>query len=149
MELSTDNINWVISAVVGIFSSVIGAFIFWGFQKFSAGRSTKKRAQKLDDLKKQKEKYKRLHESTPELLIHYFGILFYILFISFLSSTIGYLGSILYFLDLPINITRIGLYLGAALLAVKAFSDLAKLKMYEETIRNIDKELESLEEKQP
>ena len=42
MEISTENINWIVSAGVGVITSVIGAFIYQMSQKFITANSEKR-----------------------------------------------------------------------------------------------------------
>ncbi|SEB08151.1 hypothetical protein [Marinobacterium iners] len=142
MEADVSNINWFVSGVVGVVSSVIGAFIFWGFQKLAVGQSSKRRAKKAEDLQKQKDRLTKLHTNTSDLLIHYLGLLFYILFLAYLGSALGYLTDFIYF---PLSVIRMSIYFGAAFIAMKAFSDLAKLKSFESTIAEIDSQLVALQ----
>jgi len=146
MEADVNNINWIVSGVVGVISSVIGAFIFWGFQKLAVGQSSKRREKKTDGLQKQKDRLTKLHENTSDLLIHYLGLLFYILFLSYTGSAVGYLADFIY---IPISVIRMSIYFGAAFIAMKAFFDLAKLKSFESTIAGINNQLAALEESSP
>jgi len=145
LEDSLSNVNWLVTGIVGISTSVIGAFLYAIFGKLSAKYSEKRRSSRLDKLKVEIEQLDKLSSSDTNVLIYCFRNLFYILALSALASALSFYSVIDYIAG---SLLGVSIWVSIFLIGMGVFITLGKLSKHETHTKELTDEISQLEQLQ-
>ena len=141
MEESLSNVNWLVTGIVGVATSIIGAFLYALFGKLGAKYSAKRRSYRLDKLQSEIEHLAGLSSSNNKVTIYCFRNLFYILALSALASVVSFFNGIDYIFG---SVLSVSLWITIFLIGWSAFSTLSKLTRFSEHEKEVKEEIEQL-----
>ena len=141
MEESLANVNWLVTGIVGISTSIIGAFLYALFGKLSAKYSVKRRNTRVDKLKSDIKQLSDLSSSDSKIIIYCFRNLFYILALSALASAISFFSVIDFIFG---SILSVSIWVTIFLIGLGTFNTLSKLSRFEEHEKEVTEEIDQL-----
>ena len=129
------------TGIVGVSTSVIGAFLYALFGKLSAKYNVKRRNARLEKLKGDIKHLSDLSTSDSKVIIFCFRHLFYILALSALASALSFFSVIDYLFG---TVLSVSIWVAIFLIGIQAFNTLSKLSRFEEHEQEVNEEIDQL-----
>ncbi|HIF9288885.1 TPA: hypothetical protein ACX6Q0_000845 [Photobacterium damselae] len=141
MDEALSNVNWLVTGIVGVSTSIIGAFLYSLFGKLGAKYSDQRRGVRLEKLQAEIDRLYELSSSDTNLTIYCFRNLFYILALSALASAVSFFNILDFLFG---SVLSVSLWISIFLIGWQAFSTLSKLSKFDIHEKEVKKEIEQL-----